>query len=114
MRAHLAGNIVRLLAPLAPHVADEWWSAVLGRTGSIFATGGWPELDDMAIAAATVTIVCQVNSKVRAQLTVAPDIGREELEQLALAEPKIQKHLEGKKIRQTIIVPRRLINFVVG
>jgi leucyl-tRNA synthetase len=114
MQAHLAGNIVRLLAPLAPHVAEEWWSAVLGRGGSIFATGGWPVLDSAAIAAATVTIVCQVNSKVRAQLTIAPDIGREELEQLALAEPKIQKHLEGKKIRQTIIVPRRLINFVVG
>ncbi len=113
MRAYLAGNIVRILAPLAPHLAEEWWATALGRTESIFASGGWPDVDQAAVKAATVTIVCQVNGKVRAQLAVAPGTDNQTLEQLARAEPKIQKYLEGKTVKKTIIVPRRLINFVV-
>ena len=114
MRAYLAGNIVRILAPLAPHLAEEWWATALGRTASIFSSGGWPAVDRAAVQAATVTIVCQVNSKVRAQLAVVPDTDNQTLERLARAEPKIQKYLEGKTVRKTVIVPRRLINFVVG
>ncbi len=114
MRAYLAGNIVRLLAPLAPHAAEEWWAEVMGRTPSIFKYGGWPKVDTAAVKAATVTVVCQVNSKVRAQLAVSPGTSEDELKELALAEPNIQKHLEGKTIRKTIVVPKRLINFVTN
>lgn len=113
MRGYLAGNIVRVLAPLAPHLAEEWWETAGGRTASIFTSGGWPAVDQAVIKAATVTIVCQVNSKVRAQLEVAPDTDDQTLEQLARREPKVQKYLEGKTVTKTIIVPRRLINFVV-
>jgi leucyl-tRNA synthetase len=114
MHTYLAGNIVRLLAPLAPHAAEEWWDTALGRTVSIFRSGGWPQVDDRAIATALVTVVCQVNGKVRGHVVVAPDTDVETLKNLALAEPNVQKHLVGKAIRKTVVVPRRLINFVVG
>jgi len=112
IHAYLAGNIVRVLAPLAPHTAEEWWETALGRTESIFRTATWPKVDEAAVKAATVTIVCQVNSKVRGQISVSPDINDETLTSLAQAEPNVQRHLEGKRIVKTIIVPRRLINFV--
>jgi len=112
MHKYIAGNIVRLLAPLAPHIAEEWWETTLGQTESIFRSAGWPKVDKAAVKSATVTVVCQVNSKVRAQIDVAPDIDDKTLKELALAEPKIQKHLTGKEIKKTIIVSKRLINFV--
>jgi hypothetical protein len=107
MRAYLAGNIVRILAPLAPHLAEEWWATALGRTASIFSFGGWPAVDRAAVQAATVTIVCQVNGKVRAQLAVVPDTDNQTLERLARAEPKIQKYLEGKTVRNLVSAPHK-------
>jgi len=112
MHTYLAGNIVRVLAPLAPHAAEEWWETALRKTESIFRASGWPRLDQTAVNAATVTIVCQVNSKVRSQISVPPDTDDETLEKLARAEPNVQKHLAGKTIKKTIIVPKRLVNFV--
>jgi len=114
MRTYLAGNMIRILAPLTPHLAEELWATAAGNNKSVFISAGWPEVDRDAIKAATVTVVCQINSKVRAQLMVEPDTDDQTLERLARSDPKIQKYLEGKTVRKTIIVPRRLINFVVG
>ncbi len=113
MRTYIAGNIVRVLAPLAPHTAEEWWAKVLGNSESVFRAAGWPSVDQTAIAAATITLACQINGKVRGQISVPPDTDNATIEELAKAEPRVQKHLAGKTIKKTIVVPKRLVNFVV-
>jgi leucyl-tRNA synthetase len=101
-----------MLAPVAPHIAEELWQR-LGREGSIHLQS-WPEVDEGAAAAEEITLVVQVNGKVRDKLTVPADIGREEAEERALASEGAQKFLQGKTVRRVIVVPGRLVNIVAG
>lgn len=103
--------VLRLLAPLAPHLAEELW-ARLGQTGSI-ASAGWPAYDPAKLVANTITIVIQVNGKHRGDVAVPPDVTEATLQELAHAHPKVGPHLTGKPIKRAIYVKGRLINFLV-
>ncbi len=105
-------SFVRLLAPFAPHIAEELWS-ILGNTTSIF-TYDWPLYDESKLIQSTVEIVIQVNSKIRARVSVSADATEEQLETIALAEEQVKKNLEGLTIRKKIIVPGKLVNFIAN
>ena len=102
---------LRILAPVAPHIAEELW-ARLGNPYSVH-TQSWPEVDEAAAAQDEITLVLQVNGKVRDRLTVPVDIAAEDAKAAALASDAVQKHLEGKTPRQVIYVPGKLVNVVV-
>jgi leucyl-tRNA synthetase len=104
-------DLLRLVAPLAPHLAEELW-ARLGETGSVMAAG-WPAFDPAKLVASTITIVIQVNGKHRGEVNVPPTATEQDLTALALQHEKAGPHLAGKAIRRTIFVKGRLINYIV-
>ena len=101
-----------LLAPLAPHAAEELWER-LGRPYSVH-THPWPLWDAEKAKARQVTLVVQVNGKVRDRLEAAPDLDEAAARELALGSERVRPLLEGKRVRQTIYVPGKLVNLVVG
>jgi leucyl-tRNA synthetase len=105
-------TLAMLLAPFAPHFAEEIWEA-LGMPGRVSAQS-WPEFDPQATVDETINIAVQVNGKVRATIPVSKDATKEQMETAARAEEKVQKWLEGKTIRRIIVVPGRLVNIVLG
>jgi leucyl-tRNA synthetase len=102
---------VRMLAPVAPHVAEELW-AYLGKPYSVH-TQSWPEVDEAAAAEDQITLVVQVNGKVRDRISVPVDISEEEAKELALSSEAVGKYLQGKDPRKVILVPGKLVNIVV-
>jgi leucyl-tRNA synthetase len=108
----IAEPMVLLLAPLAPHVAEELWSR-LGHAQSL-AWEQFPVADPALLVEDTVQIAVQINGKVRATLDVPTAASREDLEAAARAEAKIAPQLAGKTERKVIVVPGRLVNFVVS
>jgi len=101
---------IHLLSPFAPHLADEVWSLV-GEEGSLV-TKEWLNYDERYLKSKTTTIVVQINGKVRSHIQIAGSIVEEEVKKMALANEKIQRHLEGKKIKKTIYVPEKILNIV--
>jgi leucyl-tRNA synthetase len=101
---------LKMLAPIAPHIADELWER-LGREGSIHLQD-WPEVDEKAAAAEEITLVVQVNGKLRDRITVPVGIPDEDARRIALASEGASRFLEGKAVRQVIVVPGRLVNIV--
>ncbi len=102
---------IKMLAPVAPHISEEMWHR-LGKPYSIHQQA-WPHVDEVAAAEDEITLVVQVNGKVRDRITVPVDISREAAEVKALASEAIVRYLEGKAPRQIIYVPGRLINLVL-
>ncbi len=102
---------VSLIQPAAPHVAEELWER-LGH--SRLWEQPWPVADPEMLQRETFELVVQVNGKVRDRLQVPADLPEEELVARAKESPKVQAHLNGGKIRQTIVGPRKLVNLVVG
>ena len=100
-----------LIAPFAPHIAEELWER-FGHTTSVHLE---PYLrpDDRALVVDEITLVVQVNGKVRARIAVAPGIGEEQAFALALEEANVRSHLDGMKVRNRIYVPDKLLNIVV-
>jgi leucyl-tRNA synthetase len=105
--------LVRLVAPFAPHMAEELWER-LGHTESIFVEARWPSFDAAKAVADTVEFVVQVNGKVRARMEMARGIGEAQAREAALADEHVQRWIEGKQVRKTIFVADRLLNLVVG
>jgi leucyl-tRNA synthetase len=103
-------SLLVLLAPFAPHLADELWEQ-LGGIGSIHQQR-WPLLDPTALVRDTVTVVVQVKGKVRGELEVPANTDASELERLALASEVAVKWLEGQPPRRVIVVPGKLVNLV--
>lgn len=103
--------LVQLLAPITPHVSEELWRE-LGWDSSVHVSG-WPEYDEALIADDIMTIVVQVNGKLRANLVMPADASEAELTAAATAEPKVAKYLENTTIVRTIVIARKLVNFVV-
>jgi len=106
-----ARTLLRLLHPVAPHLTDEWWERFGEK--SFLIDAGWPAFDPALATTQRVTLVVQVNGKVRGKLEV--DRGAEEPDALALArsDEKIRTWIDGKEIERTVYVPDRLLNLVV-
>jgi leucyl-tRNA synthetase len=109
-RTDAARTLVRLVAPMVPHVAEEAW-ARLGETGLV-ADAAWPAADPALLIDDEVTIAVQVNGKLRETLTAPKGAPRETIEAMALGSDKIIRLLEGKTPRKVIVVPDRLVNLV--
>ncbi len=106
-----AERFVLLLAPLAPHMAEELWQK-LGHEETL-AYESWPVYDDNMIAAEEATLAVQVNGKVRGRVTVSADASEDAIMEAVLAEAKVASALAGKQIVKQIIVPGRIVNLVV-
>ncbi len=102
---------VLLLSPLAPHIAEELWG-VLGHDGTL-AYEPWPAFDESKIAESEIEVPVQVNGKLRGKVRVPADADKTALEEAARADEAVSKNLEGKQIVKTVVVPGRLVNFVV-
>ncbi|CAI3521692.1 leucine--tRNA ligase [Enterococcus cecorum] len=109
--AYIEG-FVQLLAPIAPHIAEELWE-ILGNEGGISYVP-WPTFDEAALVESEVEIVCQINGKVRAKLMVPVDSSKEALEELALANEQVKEQIAGKTVRKVIAVPNKLVNIVAN
>jgi leucyl-tRNA synthetase len=105
-------TLLLLMAPFAPHIADELWHG-MGHTTTIH-TQPFPVVDPEALVADEMTIVIQILGKTRGTIQVPTASSKEEIECLAKESPITQKHVEGKEIKKTIVVPGKLVNFVVG
>ena len=107
-----AERLLLLLAPFAPHVAEELWQT-LGHDQTL-AYEPWPKYDDAMLRENTVELPVQVDGKVRSRITVAVGAPREEIERLALADEKVKTFLAGRPIRKVVVVPGRTVNIVAG
>ncbi|HEY8385357.1 MAG TPA: leucine--tRNA ligase, partial [Porticoccaceae bacterium] len=105
-------SAVLLLAPIVPHICHHLWRE-LGHERAVI-DASWPQVDTSALARDTITMVAQVNGKVRAQLEVPVGIAREELEALALAEENVRRFTDSLTVRKVIVVPNKLINIVAS
>jgi leucyl-tRNA synthetase len=103
---------VLLLAPFAPHIAEELWHA-LGHPDTL-AYEPWPEFDPALAKEDTIEVPVQINGKVKERLEVPAGIDKAELERRALADDKVKALIAGKQVRKVIVVPGRLVNIVVG
>jgi leucyl-tRNA synthetase len=103
--------LVLLLGPFVPHFCEELWQRSGQRESIVRA--GWPAYEPLLLREERITIVIQVNSKVRSQIEVPVDIGDEELKKAALSDAKILSWIKGKAVRNCIIVPRKLVNLVI-
>jgi len=101
--------LIRLVAPFAPHIAEELWEQT-GGTGSVF-DAGWPDSDAALAAEGTIELVVQVNGKVRGKVRVAPDIAQDAALSAAMADPDIAKFVTGPA-RKVVFVPGRVLNIV--
>jgi leucyl-tRNA synthetase len=119
--------LLLMLAPETPHIAEELWQHRRGRSKHRSAEGGgsfdsdksihvhaWPTWDPELAKAEAITLVVQVNGKVRDKIEVPADINEEAARQAALASPAVQRWLEGKSVRKVIFAGGKLINIVVG
>lgn len=105
-------TLVLLLAPFAPHIAEELWH-FLGNTDSVH-TQSWLTYDEKALVADEITLVVQINGKKRGDLQVPATADKAELEKFARESDAAQRYLEGQSIKKVIVVPGKLVNFVVG
>ena len=110
VRAEAVSALIRLLAPFAPHLAEEFWSS-LGGPDSVHIQP-WPVHDPAALVQDSVNLVIQVKGKVRGSISVPADSSKEQLEALALASDVAERWLEGKPPRRVIVVPGKLVNLV--
>ena len=102
---------IQILAPLAPHFAEEFWNRI-GNTESVFLSA-WPEYDPEALITQTITMVAQVNGKLRASFSVSKEISKEDFIEMAKNDDGVARHIEGKTIIKEIFVPGKLANIVV-
>jgi len=104
-------TVVLLLAPFVPHIAEELSQEFGHRETLVHAA--WPDYDRKAAEEEEITIVVQVNGKVRSRLVLSAEAGEEEVKEMALADEKAQKFMVGKKLQRIVYVPRKLVNIVV-
>ncbi|CAD5924916.1 Leucine--tRNA ligase [Planktothrix agardhii] len=104
-------TLLKLLAPFAPHIAEELWQ-LIGKTGSIH-TQIWPEHEPEALVVDEITLVIQINGKTRGTLQVPATANHQTLEEYARNSEVSQRHIGDKTIKKVIVVPGKLVNFVV-
>jgi leucyl-tRNA synthetase len=103
-------TVASLLFPFAPHLGAEVYERV---TGNRVWEEPWPETDDAYLAREMIKLVVQVNGKVRDSIEVAASAGEDEVKRAALERPNVQRHLDGKRVVREVVVPGRLVNFVI-
>ncbi len=104
--------LLHMLAPFAPHAGEELWERIGGE--GLLCTRSWPAADVSVVREETVEVVVQVNGKVRSKLTVGTTAAEQEVRELAMADPKVREYTEGKQVRKTVYVPRKLVSIVVA
>ena len=104
--------LVKVLAPVVPHISHVLWTEI-GAKGSLL-DASWPEVDEQALIQDVLDMVVQVNGKLRGQIQVPMDASDRKIEETALSNPKVAHHVADNTVRKIIIVPRRLVNIVVG
>jgi leucyl-tRNA synthetase len=104
-------SVVLMLAPMVPHICHALWQA-LGHEGTV-AEAAWPEVDESALARDTVSLVVQVNGKLRGQVEVPQGADRVTMEQAAMSDEKVRRFVDGHEVKRVIVVPGRLVNIVV-
>lgn len=105
-------NLVAMMAPITPYLSEELWEAT-GHESSVH-TQSWPEWDESLAADETITLVVQVNGRLRDRIEVPVGIEEDTAKETALSSPKIQPHIQGKDVSKVIYVPGRLVNIVAG
>lgn len=110
--AEAVDTLVLLLAPFIPHVTEELWQD-LGHGESVHKQK-WPVVDEAALVADEVTVIVQVNGKVRDKILMPVNLDKAETEKMVLAQPKIAEILAGKEVKKVVVVPNKLVNVVVG
>ncbi|MFK5706937.1 leucine--tRNA ligase [Lysinibacillus boronitolerans] len=106
-----AEGFVKMLAPIAPHIAEELWQ-LLGHNSTL-SYEQWPTYDEAKLVDDEVEIAVQVAGKVRAKIVVAKDASKEDIEKVALADEKVQEYMAGKSLVKIIVIPGKLVNIVV-
>ena len=107
-------SLILMLAPYAPHTAEELWAILSGNDRGILESGArFPIFDEELTQADEIEIPIQVNGKLRSRISAAPDTPKNTIEDKALADAKIREYTDGKQIVKIIVVPNRLINIVV-
>ncbi len=104
--------LVRMLSPFAPHMAEELWEA-LGHAEGVVAAG-WPDFDEAVAKAEEIVVPVQVNGKLRGRLTVPVDTSEDRLRELALADPQVQSHINGRSVKKVVVARGRLVSIVAA
>jgi leucyl-tRNA synthetase len=107
-------SLALLLSPFAPHIAEEIWHRLEGADAPSIARAPWPEFDPKLVQDDVVEIGVQVNGKLRAAITIPVDADEATAREVALAEPKVRAHVEGKTMRKFVYVKGKIVNFIVG
>ena len=108
---------LQLLAPFAPHLAEELWArlhSTFGQAATSLAYAPWPKFDAALLVESEIEIPVQVNGKFRDTIKVAVDADNAAIESAAKASEKVQQFIAGKAIKKVIIVPKRMVNLIVG
>jgi leucyl-tRNA synthetase len=105
-------GFVKLLSPVAPHLAEELWSK-LGHEGTV-SYEAWPTYDESKLVDDEVEIAVQILGKVRARIQIPADATKEQMEEVAMNDEKVKEQLEGKTVRKVIVVPGKLVNIVAN
>ena len=104
--------LVRMISPFAPHMAEELWERLGHKNGVVAA--GWPTFAEDVARAEEIVVPVQINGKVRARVTVPADTSEEKLRDVALADPQVARHLEGKTVKKVVVVNGRMVSVVVA
>ena len=112
MPREAAEDFVKVLSPFAPHIAEELWE-ILGHSKTL-AYGEWPAYDEEFIKVDEIEILVQIKGKPKARMMMSSDISQDEMGNLALSNPYVQKEMAGKKVMKIISVPGRLVNIVTS
>lgn len=107
----LANNLLLILAPFSPHMTEELWQKIGGKPS--IHRQPWPKFDPKLIVESEITIVVQVNGKLRDNIVVVSDASEDDIKKLAASSAKVKQFIEGKKIIKTIYIPKKLVNIVV-
>jgi len=110
--SEVVDDLIRLMAPFAPHFSEEMWER-LGNSYSVF-NEPWPTFDPAALVRDVIEMAVQVNGRLRDKIYVAADASEEEIREAALAAEKVRPHLQDVTVRKVIVIPKRIVNIVVG
>jgi leucyl-tRNA synthetase len=112
LKAYVLERFAVMLAPIAPHLAEECWSMIGGKD-SLFEKPGWFEADEKALVESSVNIAVQVSGKMRATIEFPMDCDEAAVKETAKSDPRVSKHIEGKTIVKEIFVKNKILNIVV-